>query len=67
MNVHVIRFLYNLYIEMFGDDIETEDVRQFYYCIVIELNSEYMLNLLNIFSADDLEDYLTTYEKVYDR
>lgn len=67
MNVHVIRFLYNLYIEMFSDDIETEYVRQFYYCIVIDLNSEYMLNLLNIFSADDLEDYLITYEKVYDR
>lgn len=67
MNVHVIRFLYNLYIEMFSDDIETEYVRQLYYCIVIELNSEYMLNLLGIFNADDLEDYLSTYEKVYDR
>lgn len=67
MNVHVIRFLYNLYIEMFSDDIETEYVRQFYYCIVIDLNSRYMLNLLNIFSADDLEDYLITYEKVYGR
>ena len=67
MNVHVIRFLYNLYIEMFSDDIETEYVRQFYYCIVIDLNSRYMLNLLNIFSADDLEDYLSTYARVYDR
>lgn len=67
MNVHVIRFLYNLYIEMFSDDIETEYVRQFYYCIVIDLNSRYMLNLLNIFSADDLEDYLSTYARVYNR
>lgn len=67
MNVHVIRFLYNLYIEMFSDDIETEYVRQFYYCIVIDLNSRYMLNLLGIFNADDLEDYLSTYARVYNR
>lgn len=67
MNVHVIRFLYNLYIEMFSDDIETIYVRSFYYYIKYNLNSEYMLNLLGIFDADDLEDYLSTYEKVYDR
>ena len=67
MNVHVIRFLYNLYIEMFSDDIETEYVRQFYYCIVIDLNSRYMLDRLSIFNADDLEDYLSTYARVYDR
>lgn len=67
MKVYVIRFLYNLYIETFGYDIETEHVRRLYYFILIDLNSRYMLEGLNIFSADDLEDFLTLYGKVYDR
>lgn len=67
MNIHVIRFLYNLYIVLFGDSIEAVYVRKFYDSIVFDLNSEYMLNGLKIFNADDLEDYLSTYARVYNR
>ena len=67
MNIHVIRFLYNLYIVLFGDSIETVYVRKFYNSIVFDLNSTYMLYGLKIFSADDLEYCLSTYEKVYNR